>query len=518
MSSRRWFLGLAIVLAVSLPQIVAGAVATARQGDGAEVVAAARTFRESNEHRIIGELLELLRIPNVADDEPNIRRNAEWLRRAFEARGVASELIETGGAPYVFGELNVPGAQRTLLFYCHYDGQPADPSRWVGHQPWEPVFRHGRLEDGAQIIPVPTGTIDPEWRVYARSASDDRSPIIMLLAALDAMREAGISPSSNIKFLFEGDEEAGSPHMNEVAERYRDKLAADVVLFADGPKHPSGRPTLNFGARGITSVQLTVYGPAQPLHSGHYGNWAPNPAMRLAQLLASMKDPDTGRVLIDGWYDDRIALTPTERRALELVPDDPAQSPAALGFARPEGVWERRVEAITYPSLNVRGLRSAWVGAETRTIVPDAAIAELDLRLVLDIRPDAQAERLANHVRAQGFHLVEEEPDAETRARYPLLAKMTRGEFGYPAARTSMDLAVSQAVIGRLRDAFQVDPVALPTTGGSVPLYAFTETLGLPTITVPTVNHDNNQHSPNENLKIRNLWDGIEILAVLLTM
>jgi len=404
------------------------------------------------------------------------------------------------------------------MFYCHYDGQPADPSRWIGHAPWEPVVRDGRLEDGAGIVALPDGPIDPQWRIYARSASDDRGPIVMLLSALDALRAGGIEPTSNIKFLFEGDEEAGSPHMSELARSHPDELAADVVFFADGPKHPSGRPTLTFGARGIVTVQLTVYGPAQPLHSGHYGNWAPNPAMRLAQLLASMKDPDTERVLIDGWYDDRTPLSEIEEAAIARIPDDAAQSPAALGFARPEGEWQRRVEAITYPSLNVRGLRSAWVGDETRTIVPDVAIAELDLRLVVDIRPEAQVERVKEHIRGQGFHIVEEDPDAATRAQYPLLIKVTQGEFGYPAARTSMDLPISRAVIERLHEAFEIEPVALPTTGGSVPLYAFTETLGVPTISVPTVNHDNNQHSPNENLKIDNLWKGIEILAVLLTL
>jgi len=519
MKRRSWIRHLApALLAAVVCSATSATAASPQQLEATEVVAAAREFRQANEHRILGELLELLRMPNVAADQLDIRRNAEWLMRAMQSRGMETQLFETDGSPYVFGELRVPGARRTLLFYCHYDGQPADPTRWVGHRPWEPVFRDGRLEDGAEIIPLPTGPIDPEWRIYARSASDDRSPIIMLLAALDALRQAGIEPSSNIKFLFEGDEEAGSPNMNTIAERYREELAADVVLFADGPKHPSGRPTLNFGARGITTVQLTVYGPAQPLHSGHYGNWAPNPAMRLAQLLASMKDPDTGRVLVDGWYDDRTPLTATELAALERIPDDPAQDPATLGFSRPEGEWERRVVAITYPSLNVRGLRSAWVEGETRTIVPDTAIAELDLRLVLDIRPERQVERLTAHIREQGFHLVDEDPDAGTRARYPLLARVTRGEFGYPAARTSMDLPVSQAVIERLREAFAEEPVTLPTTGGSVPLYAFTETLGLPTITVPTVNHDNNQHSPNENLKIRNLWNGIEILAVLLSM
>lgn len=503
---------------LALEAAAASAAPAAQQAVESGVVTATRRYREANEQRILDELLEFLSIPNVAADQDNIRANADWLLAAMAERGIDARLLETDGSPYVFGELRVPGARRTLLFYSHYDGQPADPSRWVGHEPWDPVFRAGRLEDGAEIVARPSAAVDPEWRVYARSASDDRSPIVMMFTALDALRDAGIALNSNIKFIFEGDEEAGSPNMAIIAERNAADLAADVVFFADGPKHPSNRPTLTFGARGITSVQIVVYGPSQPLHSGHYGNWAPNPAMRLAQLLATMKDADSGRVLVEGWYDDRVPLSETELAAIAAVPDDPAQSPAALGFARPEGEWERRVEAITYPSLNVRGLRSAWVEGETRTIVPDIAIAELDLRLVHDVRPARQVERLVAHIRAQGFHVVDEDPDAELRATYPMLAKVTRGEFGYPSARTSMDLPISRAVLERLREAFGVAPVALPTTGGSVPIYAFTDMLELPVILVPTVNHDNNQHSPNENLRIRNLWEGIEILAVLLTL
>jgi acetylornithine deacetylase/succinyl-diaminopimelate desuccinylase-like protein len=491
----------------------------AAQEEISGVVAAARQFRQAHEREIIDELIDFLSIPNVASDTPNIRRNAEWILAALKRRGLEGRLLETSGPPYVFAERRVPDARHTLLVYAHYDGQAVDPAQWTGHEPWAPVFRDGSLAAGASIVDLPAqGPIDPEWRIYARSASDDRSPIIMALTALDALTAAGIEAQSNIKFLFEGDEEAGSPNMSDVARRYRDLLAADLVLIADGPKHPSGNPTLTFGVRGITSVQITVYGPSRPLHSGHYGNWAPNPAMRLAQLLSTMKDPETGRVLVDGWYDDRVELTQTEIDALATIPDDPAQSPAALGFAAPEGQWKRRVEAITYPSLNVRGMRSGWVADEARTIVPDLAIAEIDLRLVVDIRPQDQVQRLIEHIRNQGFEVISSDPDDKTRSSYPMLAKVVAAEDGYAASRTSMDLPISRAVRELLRESFGVEPVAFPTSGGSVPLFAFTEILEAPTVGIPSVNHDNNQHSPNENLRIGNLWDGIEILAVLIAM
>ena len=496
-----------------------GRTGNSRQAGLSEVVLAARQYREAHERQILAEFNDFLSIPNVASDTPNIRRAAEWILAALERRGLQGQLLETDGPPYVYAERRVPGARRTVLIYAHYDGQAVDRSQWIGHDPWEPVFRDGSLAQGASIVALPhDGPIDPDWRIYARAASDDRSPIVMALTALDALTAAGIEPQSNIKFLFEGDEEAGSPNMSTVARQHKELLAADLVLIADGPKHPSGNPTLTFGVRGITSVQITIYGPSRPLHSGHYGNWAPNPAMRLAQLLSTMKDPETGQVLVDGWYDDRVELTETELAALATIPDDPAQSPAALGFAEPEGQWERRVEAITYPSLNVRGMRSGWVADEARTIVPNLAIAELDLRLVVDIRPADQVQRIIEHVRQQGYHVIEEDPDSETRARYPMLAKVVAAEDGYAASRTSMDLPISRAVRELLHESFGVEPVAFPTSGGSVPLFAFTEILEAPTVGIPSVNHDNNQHSPNENLRIGNLWDGIEILAVLMAM
>jgi acetylornithine deacetylase/succinyl-diaminopimelate desuccinylase-like protein len=473
---------------------------------------AVREYRQAHEREIVAELVRFLELPNVADDVEAIYLNARALSDMLKQRGIEPVLLETGGAPYVYGERKTAGSDRTVLFYAHYDGQPVAVERWEGHLPFQPVLRDKPLAAGGRIIELPAeGPFDPDWRLYARSAADDKGPIIALLAALDALDAAGLEPSVNLRFLFEGDEEVGSPHLAEVAGANSELLRADLVVAADGPNDPSGLPTMYFGARGIVSAEITVYGPLRPLHSGHYGNWAPNPALRLADLLAGMKSTATGRVLIEGFYDDVRALSDFELRALAEAPYDDEEQQRVFGIAQPEAEG-KRLELINQPSLNIRGLRSGWVGAEARTIVPDQAVANLDLRLVEDIDPREQIERLIAHVRKQGYAVVGSEPDLETRLRHPRLARIVVSD-GYPAFRTSMDLAVSRAVIASVEEHTGQTAVKLPTLGGSVPLYVFTDVLQVPTVGIPTVNHDNNQHSPNENLRLGHLWNGIEVLA-----
>lgn len=474
-----------------------------------------------NEHALIREFVELLSIPNVASDSANIGRNAQKLAAMLRARGVEVELLQTGGPPFVFGERSAPGATRTLLVYGHYDGQPVDRSRWIGTEPWTPALRTGAIEEGGALrpFPEPPQSYRPEWRIYARSASDDKGGIFAALAAVSALDGVGAAPTVNLKFLFEGDEEAGSAYMPGIVERHARQLQADAVIIVDGPVHASGLPTVYYGVRGVTSVELTVYGPVRPLHSGHYGNWAPNPAMRLAHLLASMKDPRTGRVLVDGWYDDVVPLGAVERQGLAEIPRRDAELAREFGIGEPEGGGASLMELINQPSLNVRGLRSAWVGAEARTIVPAEAVADLDLRLVKDVRPEAQVRRLIAHIARQGYHVVRDEPDAETRRRHPRIARVrTREGGGYPGMRTSMELPVSQDVAAAVARATGERVVRIPTLGGSVPLYHFPERLGVPAIGVPVVNHDNNQHSPNENVRIGHLFRGIRTLAGLMIM
>jgi acetylornithine deacetylase/succinyl-diaminopimelate desuccinylase-like protein len=224
-----------------------------------------------------------------------------------------------------------------------------------------------------------------------------------------------------------------------------------------------------------------------------------------------MKDPQSGRVLVDGFYDDVIPLSEFERAAVAEAPNDDAQLLDAFALAEPE-MDGRRLALINLPSLNVRGLSSGWVGAEARTIVPDRATASIDLRLVEDIDPTMQVKRLVDHVERRGYHVVTDEPDAELRRSHPRLARIVSSE-GYPAFRTSMDLPLARRLIESIEIHTGQRAVKLPTLGGSVPLYVFTDLLGIPTVGIPTVNHDNNQHSPNENLRLGNLWSGIEILA-----
>ncbi|MFL6213714.1 MAG: M20/M25/M40 family metallo-hydrolase [Blastocatellia bacterium] len=476
-----------------------------------------RAYRQAHESEIINEFVELLSLPNVASDTASIRRNAAKLIEMMQKRGIAARLLEGNGPPAIFGEIKTPNASRTVAIYAHYDGQPVDTARWAS-PPFTPTLRDKPLEAGGRVIEFPKRgeSYNSEWRLYARSASDDKAPIIAMLAALDALKAMNRKPTANLKFFFDGEEEAGSPNLADIVNRNAALLQADVWLCADGPVHQTRRPLLYFGARGIVSATITVYGATRALHSGHYGNWSPNPAMRLARLLASMKD-DKGRVLVAGFYDDVAPLGAVERRALAEMPATDAELMRELGLVETEGAGRSLAELINEPSLNVDGLRSEDVGRNARTIIPAEATATVDMRLVKGIEPRKQVERLIAHIKKQGYFVVEAEPDQATRLAHPLIARVT-GTDGYRAVRTPMNLAVAQQVIQAVERALGQKPVLAPTLGGSVPLYVFEDATHAPQIGVPTVNHDNNQHSSNENLRLQNLWEGIEIFAALMTM
>ena len=481
-----------------------------------------RNYRRTNEHKIVNEFLSLLAIPNIASDNPNIRKNAEAIVEMMKRRGLNPRLLEArtpNVPPVIYGEFKTPGAQRTIVLYAHYDGQPTDPKQWTGTLPWQPVFRSAALEAGGQVLPMPSDeqALNPEWRIYARSASDDKAGVVSILNAFDALQANSIALTSNIKFVFEGEEEAGSSHLGEIIKLNKDLLEGDSWIICDGPVHQSGVKQVVFGARGDVNVDVTVYGAKRPLHSGHYGNWAPNPAMLLAQLLASMKDAD-GHVMIDGWYSDVEPLGEAERKAIAEAPQYDEELKRQLGISRTEGGGKSLMELINVPSLNINGFSSGDVGALARNVIPTSASAVLDLRLVRGNDHGRQVQRLIDHIKKQGYFVVDHNPTDDERSKYPLLAKVSARSGGYNAERTRMDLPISLAVIDAVQSTVKDRVVLLPTSGGSLPLSVITDNLKTITMSVPIANYDNNQHAENENIRLQNLWDGIETYAALMTM
>ena len=507
----------AVLVSMAWPHCVT-AQATRPSGSavtGAQVRAAARRHRETHEAEIAREFATLLAIPNVASDSVNIRRNAAALIEMLNRRGVTARTLEAAGPPAVYGELRTPGAVRTVVFYAHYDGQPVDTSQWTG-SPWTPVLRDGALHTGGQVIAFPaTGQrMSGEARIYARSASDDKGAIIAMLAALDALRAANIAPSVNLKFFFEGEEEAGSSNLRRMLETHRDLLRADAWVFCDGPVHQSGRQQVVFGARGVMGLELTTYGPSRALHSGHYGNWAPNPAVLMASLIASMRD-DNGRVTIAGFMDDVRPISAAERRALATMPAIDSTLRRSLGIARSEADNALLAERIMQPALNVRGLRVGGVRELAANAIPTQAHASIDLRLVPNQKPERVRQLIEAHLRARGYHVVSETPDSALRMRHPKIVRV-EWEGGYAATRASMDIPFSRALVAAASGGADTPPLAVPTLGGSLPTATFEQVLGVPLVILPIANYDNNQHAANENLRLQNLWDGIELFAAVM--
>ncbi len=476
-------------------------------------------YRKENESKIIDEYVKFVAIPNVTRDTANILRNAAFIKMMMELRGVKAEFLYSTTPnvnPVVFGEIKVPGAKYTLSFYAHYDGQPVNPVKWTGGlQPFEPVFIDKPVEQGGKIISV-SGNISPEYRLAGRGSADDKAGVMTILNAYDALVKTGVALTHNIKFFFEGEEELGSTHLDEIFKKNKEKLQTDLWVIIDGPRHVSGKKMISFGVRGDVNMNLTVYGPKRPLHSGNYGNWAPNPALSLVQLLASMKD-DKGHILVEGYYDDVIPLSASEKEALLKIPNIEETLKKELGIAEPEGYGRSFLELLHLPTLNINGIKSADVGDLGANIIPTKAEAMLDLRLVLGNEVDKQINKVTRHIEKNGFHVIDHEPTDEERLKYSKLIKITRS-IGYPAQRTSFDLPIVQSMVKAVQATVDYPVVLLPSAGGSLPLYLFEKTLNAKLISVPVVNYDNNQHAENENVQLKYLWEGIETIAAIMVM
>lgn len=461
------------------------------------------------------DLYNLLSIPNDAHFPVDIEKNIKWCEGAFAKRGFTTSRLETSTVPLLLAERKMKKAKKTVLIYLQIDGQPVDSSKWNQESPWKPTLKEQDTNGKWNAISYNRlyENYDRDWRVFARAASDAKGPAAAFLGSLDAAGDAGIEPNYNIKVIMDFEEELGSPQLPQAVKQHKEALAADMLIIFDGPRHVSNEPTLSFGARGICTITITTFGPRLPVHSGNYGNYTPNPALRLAQLLGSMKD-DQGRVTIPGFYNG-IALTEKEKQILKEVPDDEVQIKKFLGIAEPDKVGGSFQESLQYPTLNIRGLNSLYVGEQSRTLIPAEATAEIDIRLVSSSDPERLIGLVRNHVESKGYYLVENEPTEEERLKYPRIAAF-RSSISYGAFQTPFDSEVGLWLNRAMAKAFGKEPIKIRTGGGSIPISPFVITLGIPAVAVPTVNADNNQHAENENIRVGNYIDAVKTFYYIL--
>jgi acetylornithine deacetylase/succinyl-diaminopimelate desuccinylase-like protein len=397
--------------------------------------------------------------------------------------------------------------------YSHYDTKPIPPAGWFQPDPLEPVFRRGLPEEGEPGRPLGDFADDDlgSLSLYARGAADDKGPIWSHLHALELMDALGLSPAVNVKFIFDGEEEIDSPSLGPFAEAHRDLLAAGVVIITDGPQHARGRPTISGGARGMMKVELMIEAARRDVHSGNFV--VPNPAWKLSGLLASMATSD-GVPLIEAFEEDVVGPTAAERRMMAALPLDLPALENDLGIRLPADYVER---IMFHPTLTMSGLHSGFVGTEANTIIPHRAAVALDIRMVKNQQWTKVYGRLLEHLRAQGFTVLE---SADEPLPDDLRGQAVRvvEKSGYDAAKTSLDLPISREIIDAVERAHGGErAVLLPTMGGTVPMWVFTDLLKIPTLLVPYANQNNRQHGPNEHRRLDHLFRGIRTTAQLLT-
>ena len=511
MKSKAMARGSALRLGATL---VCALVIAASSAHAAAVRDSVRSWRKAHEQAIVTDFIALLSMPDVATNVADVERNATYIEGQLKARGFETRLLTAapGTPPSVYAEMKSRGAKRTVIFYAHYDGQPIGQKGWIT-SPFQPSVRTALPEATPVDWQHATGALDPDWRVFARSTGDDKASIQAMLSALDALKAAHVAPTVNIKLLYEGEEEQGSPHFAALVARNIDLLHGDLLIMGDGPMHQSGRQMVNFGNRGIASLTMTVYGPTKPLHDGHYGSWAPSPAVMIANLIASLRDDD-GHILIPHFYDDVAPVSAADRAALGAMPPVEADLRRALGLGRNIG-GARLADGYLQPTLNVRAIHVGDEGPSAANAIATQADASFDFRLAPGETPTHTRELLEGYLTQQGWFIVRDTPDLQTRLSHPQVVKVNWDEGGSLATKTPLDLPACKAVVASIGRTVGYQPIELPIVGASSGMADIVSQLRVPMAGVSIANYDDNQHAQNENLRLGNLWDGIEVYAGL---
>jgi acetylornithine deacetylase/succinyl-diaminopimelate desuccinylase-like protein len=498
----------------ALAGLAAAALATAGAAEAASPAGQVRAWRQAHEKEIVGDFTTLLAMPNVASKVADVEANARYLQGLLRTRGFAARLLyaEPGTPPSVFGELKTPGATRTVTFYAHYDGQPIGQKGWIS-TPFEPSMRTA-LPEATPVDWKAAPKLDPQWRLYGRSAGDDKGTIQAFLSAFDALKAAGVKPSVNIKVLWEGEEEQGSPHFGALVAKNLDLVRGDLLIMGDGPMNQTGKQEINFGNRGIVDFVATVYGPLRPLHDGHYGSWAPSPTVMIAHLIASLRDED-GRILIPGFYDDVAPVSAADQAALAARPDVETLLKKELALGRNVG-GARLADGYMKPTLNVRAIHAGDTGPQAANAIATEGEVSIDIRLVPNETPARVKTLLEGYLEKQGWFVVHETPTPAVRGAHAKVIKLDWDPGASIATETPMDGPAAKAVAASISRTVGYPVLKLPIMGGSSGMAEIVNQMKAPMVGVAIANYDDNQHAQNENLRLQNLWDGIEVYAGLM--
>ena len=473
-------------------------------------------YIDQNLGNILSQHKELVSIPNLPENKDLMHKNINWVTDQYNQLDFETKLLPSSTLPILLAQKIFNPKFKTVLFYFHIDGQPVNPEAWNQSDPFTPVLKEKDSNGDWQIIEWNQldETIDDEWRIFARAAADDKAPIIMLLSALQVLKAQNEIPEFNIKIIFDPEEEYGSQALLSTIESYKDYYASDYFIVMDGPAHTSNKPTVTFGCRGITFCSITTFGSKLPQHSGHFGNYVPNPVFDLARLLSTMKDED-GRVLVKDFYQG-IKIPEDDLALLNSIPFNVSDFNKHLGIHSAEMVGDNYQQSLQYPSLNVRQIGTSWQGKGLKTVIPEYATAHIDVRLVPETDKVLQLQKIKNHIEQQGYYVIDREPIEEERMTHPKIVKFVTTP-GVNAFRTDPHSHFGRLITQNLASDFGEEPIKIRIMGGTVPIVPLINSLDVPTIIVPMVNMDNNQHSPNENIRIGNIRQGIKMCLSILS-
>lgn len=419
-------------------------------------------------------LFTLLKQPSISTLNIGIEECADLLLNLMTEAGVDARLMDTGGHPVVYGEYSRPENTRTILFYGHYDVQPADPLDLWHSDPFTPTIRDGKI--------------------YGRGTGDNKGQLIAHVLAVKTLLEQNGSLPVNVKFLFEGEEEKGSVNLASFVENNKELLKADIAYTADGPMEADGQPTVTLGNRGLLYSEVTAQGADRDNHSGNKGNIAPDPAMALMNLVRSMINED-GNVLINGFYDGLVPPTSDELDYLRSIPFNPDKTAQVIGMKSLNMTNEEYYTNLCFrPTFTIAGFESGYTGEGTKTIIPSKAKMKLDMRLAPSQDPDILFKAVKKHVDA-----------------FDSLCEITIEKLsGVKPSKTPLSHPLVQQIIDSVEVAYDKAPIVLPALGGTGPMYVFTDILGIPSVTVPYANVDEDNHSPNENMGLKEFYWGIQ--------